>query len=206
MSTIPRTPGQRLAIQNPVQASDASAVNGQEVTEYIRGAIAAGSWLPNPSDETLQTARVTRRALIVAPIYTNDPSWSVLNTTATDVMLVHKMLVRCGYEKRNIWVLCDICSGFLGLADPTRENILSSLERLTSNTQTGDYRFFHFSGHGEHTLQEKDIRHAKRARRVHTGSEPTLPGDYERYSSIREPQRITEQTIPEKELAYYNEG
>ncbi|KAG9121594.1 Ca(2+)-dependent cysteine protease [Ceratobasidium sp. 392] len=207
MPTIPqKSIGRSLPSQNPVQASDASCVNAEEVAAYVYQAIEDGSRLLDSSNEASATTTALRRALIVAPLYTNDPNWAPLTSTATDVMLVHKMLVRYGYEERNIRILSDICGGFRGVADPTRENILSSLEWLTNNTQPGDFRFFHFSGHGERILQEKDTSQAKQARRVRTGRELTLPGDYERYELICEPERIMQQTIPERELAYYNEA
>ncbi|KAG8728790.1 Ca(2+)-dependent cysteine protease, partial [Ceratobasidium sp. 428] len=206
MPAIPPNPGRSIPGQTPIQASDASSVNAKEVAAYVCEAIAAGSRLLESTSETAGTTRTLRRALIVAPVYTNDPNWGRLPSTATDVMLVHKMLVRCGYQEKNIRILCDVCVGFRGVADPTRENILSSLEWLTNDTQPGDYRFLHFSGHGKRILQEKDISQAKQARRVRTGYEPILPGDYERYMPVPEPERITTQTLPEKELAYYNEA
>ncbi|KAG9080341.1 hypothetical protein FRC06_006762, partial [Ceratobasidium sp. 370] len=64
MPAVPHTSGRSLTIQNPVQALDASAINAEEVAEYVYNAIAAGSRLPNPSNEALQATRVVRRALI----------------------------------------------------------------------------------------------------------------------------------------------
>jgi hypothetical protein len=43
--------------------------------------------------------------------------------------MTYVVTVNWGYEKRNIRVLSDICGGFLGLADPTRENVVS-LEKI----------------------------------------------------------------------------
>ncbi|KAG8738384.1 hypothetical protein FRC12_016772 [Ceratobasidium sp. 428] len=121
------------------------------------------------------------------------------------------MLIRFGYEKQNIRILSDVCGGFHGLADPTRENIFSSLDWLASDTAPGDYRFFHFSGHGERILQDKDHGQAKQARRVVTDRSLREPGalfdnelDMKGYGAT--PTRITEQTILTEELAYYNEA
>ncbi|CAE6504102.1 unnamed protein product, partial [Rhizoctonia solani] len=129
-----------------------------------------------------------------------------LPSDAADVKLVHEMLLRFGYERRDIRILCDVCGGFNGRADPTRENILQSLEWLVAGATAGDRRFLHFSGHGDRILG--DLVNGKRARRV----EPRLnmPGawniDTERSSTRVFSRRATEQVVEEDELVYYNEG
>ncbi|KAG9102927.1 hypothetical protein FRC06_000778 [Ceratobasidium sp. 370] len=106
-------------------------------------------------------------------------------------MLVHKMLVQGGYEEQNIRILCDYVGGFMELADPIRQQILDSLEWLTSNTQPGDHRFFYFSGYGERIIQEQDASRARCVRIHGTGyaSEGTM-----------------KQEISEMHLAYYPEA
>ncbi|QRV83068.1 ICE-like protease (caspase) p20 domain protein [Ceratobasidium sp. AG-Ba] len=173
--------------QNPIAALEASAVSIGEIVAYICKAISDGSRLGTASATPAPASKY--RALIVAPVYKNHPGWSELESTAHDVMLVHKMLgksIRWGYEAKNIRVLCDVCGGYYGTNYPTRENILSSLQWLTENTRKGDSRFLHFSGHGDRILQEKDTSQAKQARRVMTGGY-SFPGDYERYVPTREP-------------------
>ncbi|QRV97214.1 ICE-like protease (caspase) p20 domain protein [Ceratobasidium sp. AG-Ba] len=182
-----------------------------EVGNYIRNAIRNGSKL-GPYDDTENIPPAERRALIVAPLYNSHVEidtgtrWAMLKSTATDAKLVHEMLVKHGYDRANIRVLSDVCGGFRGLADPTKENILSSLEWLTANTRPGDYRFFHFSGHGERIIREKDQHKAKQARRVIIDALPKS-GDTERDDKSTVPtMRIKEQIIPIEDLAYYNEG
>ncbi|KAG8697649.1 Ca(2+)-dependent cysteine protease [Ceratobasidium sp. 394] len=200
------------ASQNPVSAPLIADLEiHPEVYEYVKMAIEGWIRPPNNIDNSLP---VSKRALIVAPLYEGhiEPhtKWAMLKSTATDAMLMHQMLVQYGYERHNIRVLSDICGEFGDLADPTRHNILSGLEWLTSNTRPGDYRFFHFSGHGERIVQEEDNGQAKQARRVITDNSARRPGalpDTERDSTIGATvDRITEQTILVEELAFYNEA
>ncbi|QRV97215.1 ICE-like protease (caspase) p20 domain protein [Ceratobasidium sp. AG-Ba] len=183
---------------NPIAALDASAVSIDEIVAYVCKAISDGSRLGAASGNSAALSK--HRALIVAPVYKNHPGWSELESTAHDVMLVHKMLIRWGYEAKNIRVLCDVCGGYYGTNYPTRENILSSLKWLTENTREGDSRFLHFSGHGDRILQEKDTSQAKQARRVMTGGY-SFPGDYERYVPTREPVEQFSFACYEKQLS-----
>ncbi|KAB5588862.1 ICE-like protease (caspase) p20 domain containing protein [Ceratobasidium theobromae] len=179
-----------------------------DVMAYIKEAIEEGDRLPNPPTiGSPDRPRVIRRALIIAPQYEETgklPRYPGLPSTATDVKLIHEMLTRSGYEARNIRILCDVCDGFFGLADPTRENILSSLEWLVRDTYPEDYRFLHFSGHGDRILS--DSKRGKEARIVKTNPETSVPGDYELDDNHVEPGRVEEQTIAVKERVYYNEG
>ncbi|QRV97305.1 ICE-like protease (caspase) p20 domain protein [Ceratobasidium sp. AG-Ba] len=117
------------------------------VGEYVYAAIRDGS-LENYSAHQ-QTTRAQHRALIVAPTYFSNPNWPELLDAAVNVVLIHQMLVRIGYEKKNIRVLCDICGGFSGASYPTRMNILRAMDWLTKDTRSGDSRFCYFSGYGE---------------------------------------------------------
>ncbi|KAJ1301834.1 hypothetical protein OPQ81_009062 [Rhizoctonia solani] len=174
------------------------------VKDYVRQAIRDGDMLPNVLHETDHCAK--RRALIIAPVY-REPGqkYTPLPSDAADVKLVHEMLLHFGYESRDIRILCDVCGGFNGRADPTRENILQSLEWLVEGASDGDRRFSTL-GHGDRVLG--DSLSGKRARRV----EPRLniPGawnvDTERSSSRVFFGRVKEQVISEDELVYYNEG
>ncbi|QRV83067.1 VHS domain protein [Ceratobasidium sp. AG-Ba] len=201
--------------QRTVRALKSSEIHS-EVHDYIYAAIKDGSKLGGPEDDLDGIPPVKKRALIIGPLYKNHVEldmgkmWSMLRSTATDAMLVHKMLVNHGYDRANIRLLSDVCGGFRGVADPTRENIFSSLEWLTANTRPGDHRFFHFSGHGERMLREKGSVRSKQARRVIIDSllSPRAgSSDTERstlYTAISA--RIKEQMIPVEDLAYYNEG
>ncbi|KAH7320353.1 hypothetical protein B0J17DRAFT_298304 [Rhizoctonia solani] len=121
------------------------AIVFDEIVAYVRQAISDGDKLPNSlSRESGQHAE--KRALLIAPVY-REPgqSFGPLPSDAADVKLVHEMLLRFGYKRQEIRILCDICGGFNGRADPTRENILQSLEWLVQGTTTGDRRFLHLA-------------------------------------------------------------
>ncbi|KAG8727167.1 hypothetical protein FRC11_013778, partial [Ceratobasidium sp. 423] len=201
-----------------------SAIIFDGIKAYVRQAIEDGDKLPN-SHAHEPGCRAERRALIVAPVY-REPGqqYGSLPSDAADVKLVHQMLLRFGYERQDIRILCDVCDGFNGRADPTRENIvrhatLQSVDIATTSVSTlvaesrvvgrGYYcRGSSFSafGHGDRILG--DSVNGKRARRV----EPRLnvPGawniDTERSTTRVFSGRVTEQVVEEDELVYYNEG
>ncbi|CAE6466189.1 unnamed protein product [Rhizoctonia solani] len=182
------------------------AVTFSEIGTYVQQAIGDGDMLPNISSRE-SGQRAEKRALIIAPVY-REPgqTFGPLPSDAADVKLVHEMLLRFGYKRQEIRVLCDICGGFNGRADPTRENILQSLEWLVEGTTKGDRRFLHFSGHGDRILG--DSVGGKMARRV----EPrmNMPGawnvDTERSTTRIFSGRVTEQAVADDEVVYYNEG
>ncbi|CAE6435168.1 unnamed protein product [Rhizoctonia solani] len=158
------------------------------VERYIQEAIQNGDNMGIPSRPVPQGG-VQRRALIIAPECEDYPEGELptLPATATDVKLVHDMLIKSGYEGKNIRILCDVCAGN-GYSYPTRKNVLDSLEWLTSDITPNAYRYLHFSGHGVHILSDdkKDMERSK--------------------SNIRSNSRIFEQTVPKNELRYYNEA
>lgn len=174
----------------------------KDVMGYVKDAIQRGDKLPNSQIKPRRFAR--RRALIIAPQYADIGSeYPRLPSTANDVKLIHETLVMWGYEHSNIRVLCDVCRGFNGRADPTRENILDSLEWLVRDTHQGDYRFLHFSGHGERLLSNSST--GKEARIVRTITEVDMLEDYELVAH-RFPRRIKAKIIPMEERVYYNEA
>ncbi|KAG8773768.1 hypothetical protein FRC12_002325 [Ceratobasidium sp. 428] len=167
--------------------------------EYVFGAIRVGDNLPN-TDAGLR-ARVQRRALIVAPQYqVHFENYGHLPATLNDVCRMHKMLKQCGYEEANIRILVD------GLAtDPTSDNVLESLKWLVSNVQPGNYRFFHFSGHGTHILSTKDK--GKEALKIPEKRSNSLPLDHELSASSKQQyERVSELSAPKQEITYYNEA
>ncbi|KAG9124020.1 Ca(2+)-dependent cysteine protease [Ceratobasidium sp. 392] len=188
------------AQSNPtvVQAT-LQAVN-KDTLEYIAQAIKDGDNLPN-STASLE-AKVLRRALIVAPQYeVHLTNYIQLPATLNDVSRIHKMLTQRGYDRANIRILVD------GLTDPTSDNIIKSLEWLVSEAQPGDYRFFHFSGHGTHILSTK--KEGKEALRIPEKRSASLPHDHElSHSSNRSTQfkRVKSLDVDNREIAYYNEA
>ncbi|QRW24908.1 ICE-like protease (caspase) p20 domain protein [Rhizoctonia solani] len=179
-----------------------SSPDRREIVAFIKHAISDGDLLPNTSD--IKPAR--RRALIIAPQY-REPgqTFGALPSTAADVKLVYELLVRSGYDRRNIRILCDVWS-FNGRAHPTRENILHSLDWLVAGATKGDFRFLHFSGHG--TQLTTDSSKGKESRILNSNSWLKMPGgwDTELSPSTMRGERITEQIITEAELVYYNEA
>ncbi|KAG8779120.1 Ca(2+)-dependent cysteine protease [Ceratobasidium sp. 428] len=151
---------------------------------------------------------VKRRALIVAPRYedhalakTQDP----LPMTLRDAKLMYNTLTGHDYKPGNIRILADGYSRqFCGLTDPTRSNILNSLDWLVEGTRPGDFRFFYFSGHGQR--RPGKIGEGKRARVVFDKGAPDLD-DTERFGAGRTAsKRLLIQKVPEKNLVYYTQA
>ncbi|CAE6419314.1 unnamed protein product [Rhizoctonia solani] len=109
-----------------------------------------------------------------------------------------------GYDPANIRILAD-GDQFGPTNYPTRENIMDSLKWLVASAVPGDYRFFHFSGHGVRRDSEKGK--GKESRKVNEGQKPA-PRDTERrwMPGVSAKSRLSSQNIPVKELVYYNEA
>ncbi|KEP48256.1 ICE-like protease (caspase) p20 domain protein [Rhizoctonia solani 123E] len=118
--------------------------------DQIEVAMADGDNLPNTTVSL--GAKVKRRALLIGVQYeadrrfTGGPSLYML-ATPRDVLAVYRMLLDRGYEAHNIRILVE---GVVKdpLSHPTRRNIIDSLKWLFDSAEPGDYRYFHFSGHG----------------------------------------------------------
>ncbi|CUA68420.1 hypothetical protein RSOLAG22IIIB_07939 [Rhizoctonia solani] len=192
----------RAVVNQPVVENHSSR---NIVEQYIRKAIEDGDNMGS-TYRPIPEGGVQRRALIIAPEYEDypDDQLPTLSATATDVQLVHQLLVTFGYERENIRILCDVCAGN-GYSYPTRKNILDSLKWLTSDVTPNAYRFLHFSGHGIRILSDDKRGKAIRDSDWNPYKEPqTL--DTERSSSEISSQRIKEQIVLKKELNYYNEA
>merc|ERR1712228_665535 len=69
-----------------------------------------------------------------------------VNDCANNVKLCVNKL---GVPPNEIMVLADeACPGVKGASPPTKQNIISSIQRLVSGAQSGDMLFFSYSGHG----------------------------------------------------------
>ncbi|KDN49163.1 hypothetical protein RSAG8_02516, partial [Rhizoctonia solani AG-8 WAC10335] len=114
------------------------------VLEELSAAIDIGDNLPN----SFTLGKAQRRALVVAIDYEGDARHIgrslYLPNAAVDAQRVCK--VSRGYQAQNIRILV---SGMTPNSDPTKRHIADSLEWLVHNTEPGDYRYFHFSGHGQ---------------------------------------------------------
>ncbi|KAF8606459.1 hypothetical protein BDV93DRAFT_346069 [Ceratobasidium sp. AG-I] len=185
--------------RGPLDKNPASGANIDGVTDltlqYLKDAISIGDRLPNP--ENIEPAE--RRALLVAPRYEEkhpNVHYPELPFTINDAHRIHEMLVQNGYDPKNIRVLADRFEED-GLSDPSGLNINKSLDWLVEGSRPGDYRFFHFAGHGTR-LQSKEGE-GKRARVVSVtrrdDGEPSGPHGV-----------VQKQIIPVNKVAYYNEA
>lgn len=87
-----------------------------------------------------------KHALVVGVSeYVNLPERFRLLGPANDAALVSRMLLRAGFSGPNVVVLSD---GRSGTDLPTRAAILQALDDILDRTQSGDFVFLHFSGHG----------------------------------------------------------
>ncbi|KAF8695019.1 Caspase domain, partial [Rhizoctonia solani] len=162
---------------------------------------------------------VERRALLISAQY-KEFRWGILDGPPFDTYAVYNMLVEVfDYRPENIRILCDVSgvdpkSGSF----PTKDNIvnqikLKSLEWLTSNVRSGDYRFMHYSGHGGHFLSnDKDGKQLRRPGIDKWGEDSWDPkveprkGDTERTPSQITAGRITEIKVLLQDLEYYKQG
>ncbi|KAG8730805.1 cytochrome c oxidase subunit 1, partial [Ceratobasidium sp. 423] len=188
--------------EDPLVAAHPAPSDRRELVAFIKRAIQDGDILPNVPN--LAPAR--RRALIIAPQY-REPgqTFEALPSAAADVKLIYELLVRSGYDRRNIRILCDVCS-FNDRAHPTRENILHSLEWLVTGTTEGDYRFLHFNGLGHRV--ETESSKGKEGRIMKSDNWLKFPGawDSELSPDAINAGGVVEQTIAQNELVYYNEA
>jgi len=82
-----------------------------------------------------------KRALIIAiGTYPSSSGWAKISS-ANDARLMRTVLLKQGFADENITILAD--------AQATKANILSSIEKLISQSNKDDVVIFHFSGHGQ---------------------------------------------------------
>eukprot|EP00892_Ulva_mutabilis_P001305 jgi/Ulvmu1/11175/UM072_0011.1 len=99
-------------------------------------------------------------ALLIGCSYADAGPGIALEGCCNDVeMMRHLLLSKFGFHPHNITVLRDAtttnnCAPVRECEVPTRERILSMMNWLVSNLQSGDSLFFHFSGHGSQVKDE----------------------------------------------------
>ncbi|CAE6496037.1 unnamed protein product [Rhizoctonia solani] len=195
---IPDSRGQ----ENMPVASYTSPFDRKELVAFIRRAMEDGNMLPNPPN--IEPAR--RRALIIAPQY-REPgqNFDPLPTTAADVKLIHELL------GNSVWLRTPKHSYSLRCVQfqwqsPSDPGEYCTLDWLVAGATEGDYRFLHFSGHGNRV--ETDSSKGKEGRIVKSGNWPVMPGAWDSELSVDNVKsgRVVEQTIAESELVYYNEA
>lgn len=68
-----------------------------------------------------------------------------LTGPANDVQLMRDILLQRGFSLDHMQILAD---GVPKAGEPSRQNILSALDRIASQAKSGDYIYLHFAGHG----------------------------------------------------------
>ncbi|CAE6530727.1 unnamed protein product [Rhizoctonia solani] len=191
------------------------AVPPLNTIQKLRSAIELGDCLPNKPTWALKGAQ--RRALLVAIQYEADARLDAhhLPSTPNDILSIYNMLVKRGYEASNIRILSE---GFVKnlSSNPTKRNLQLSLEWLVEGAQPGDYRYFHFSGHG--VAFENKSGQGKVARVIPESLADRKADDSEVIpldssdlneggtASDQRGTRISRQKVPLNELKCYNEA
>ena len=107
-------------------------------------AVACGAWTP-----VCQAG--THALLIGVSGYPTLPEQRRLKGPANDVQLLRAALLKIGVPPQQIEVLADTVPGSAGL--PTRNAILTSMDRLAQRAKSGDWVVLYFSGHGSQQPQ-----------------------------------------------------
>ncbi|CAE6489023.1 unnamed protein product [Rhizoctonia solani] len=195
----------------PIQGDNVEVVTGGLID--LITAIKASTRPKETKYGTEPEARAKRRALLVGVQYElwskkSSSSWGTLPSTPYDVLRIYNMLRDQGYQEPNFRILVE---GIVSddRCTPTKSNIMEGLEWLVQGAQPGDYRYFHFSGHGDAFETTKEV--GKEARRIPGGRFAPGKDDPERISfgskkSDQINKRIKEQEINEGDITYYNEA
>ncbi|CAE6529897.1 unnamed protein product [Rhizoctonia solani] len=200
--------GTRAPASDPKPSKLIGCLKAEQAEEMV-AAIEAGDYSAADPD-----AKVERRALLVAVQYLTwprDMGWRYLGSTPSDVWLIYEMLRGQGYEPSDIRILVE------GIMEedrysPTRSNILAGLEWLVAGARTGDYRYFHFSGHGDAFETNEDTgKIAKKIPETPPDRTKARKDDIEHLApdadqSIKRNERHSSQTIVDNEIRYYNEA
>ncbi|CAE6537692.1 unnamed protein product [Rhizoctonia solani] len=179
----------------------------RDIIRELQSAMGRGDRLPNT--HASHTIPTKRRALL----YHIDGRVGALPSTPNDIWKIYQMLRKRGYEEQNIRILSE---GFIEdeWSSPTKQNIKASLEWLVQGASPGDYRYFHFSGHGE--VLETTREEGKEARIVRNGNLydteivplNLLHLNREGTDSCKSTKgvKLETQTVPSDEIKYYNEA
>ncbi|CAE6517451.1 unnamed protein product [Rhizoctonia solani] len=190
---------------NPLDSTKAEKPDQAVLWEKLNDMIRKGdSMLASPYKATYKSrGAVKRRALLVGGQYEVDTRNVPLSGTPNDILNIYNVLRNHGYEEENIRVLVS------GAADtsqykcqPTRKNIMKSLDWLVQDAREDDYRYFHFSGHGE--IFESPS--GKMARKIPNDRISVEEDDTERYGDPTVKLRVASQTIRVAEIKRYNEA
>ncbi|CAE6448999.1 unnamed protein product [Rhizoctonia solani] len=143
-----------------------------------------------------------RRALL----YEQDTRHEYLSTTPNDVLNIYRMLLNQGYKKEDIRILIARAPGTTQYkCQPLKKYIMKSLEWLVKGARPTDYRYFHFSGHGEVFAVDENTQ-GKEARAIPKDIDNAEADDTELHTNPDAQAQVMIQKIDEAELRYYNEG
>ena len=93
----------------------------------------------------IKTINKNKKALLVGINYVN--TQNELNGCINDVTAIQDRISKEGFK--DIKILTDNT-----INKPTKNNILNAFKSLLTNSQTGDFLFFLYSGHGYYTLDK----------------------------------------------------
>ncbi len=92
---------------------------------------------------SLQLISEKRGLIIAIGDYPIESGWPQLSS-ANDIKHIQSAFGSLGFDSSNIDVIKDM--------DATKVNIINALESLISKSQSGDYIFIHYSGHGQQVV------------------------------------------------------
>ncbi|CUA68619.1 hypothetical protein RSOLAG22IIIB_07995 [Rhizoctonia solani] len=116
------------------------------------------------------------------------------------------MLLNQGYKKEDIRILIARAPGTTQYkCQPLKKYIMKSLEWLVKGARPTDYRYFHFSGHGEVFAVDENTQ-GKEARAIPKDVDNAEADDTELHTNPDAQAQVMIQKIDEAELRYYNEA
>jgi len=95
---------------------------------------------------------MTKRAVIIGINYNETPQYQLHGCIKDAIAMQNLLIDAYGYNKSNIIVLRD--DGFPSSLEPTRSNILASLNKVISESKSTDEIWVHYSGHGSYIPDE----------------------------------------------------
>ncbi|CAE6465319.1 unnamed protein product [Rhizoctonia solani] len=171
--------------------------------EELRNAIQDGDSIPTNKTAYIPKGQVERRALLVGGQYETDARHKPLCGTPNDILNIYHMLLKHGYEKGNIRILMARAADATRYkCQPTKKNILKGLDWLVQDARKQDYRYFHFSGHGE--IFESSL--GKEARVIPEDRKNVKRNDTELYGVPSGGRHVAFQNIRPKDLERYCEA
>lgn len=127
---------------------------------------------------SISTTAQNRYALLIGiGNYPQDSGWNSIHGD-NDVSIIKTLLLEQGFAEDNIIVLKN--------AEATKSGILSAMDRLRSNAQSGDVVYIQFSGHGQQVtdLNGDEEDHFDEAWIPYDAKKKYVAGEYEGQNHI----------------------